>query len=96
MIKRTFLLDQESAEYLDRMAARLGIAKSEVVREALRVHSEQLARTAHEERSRAVDAFDLAAARVPERPRAEVEAELAELSAARRGGGRRRDGMGWR
>lgn len=90
MIKRTFVLDEASAEYLDRTAARLGIAKSEVVREALRVYGEQLARMTDDERSRALDAFDRASARVPERPRAEVEAELADLSTARRGGGRRR------
>lgn len=90
MIKRTFVLDEESSEYLDRTAARLGVAKSEVVREALRVYGEQMAKMTDEERSRALAAFDRASIRVPERPRADVEAELAEVSAARRGGGRRR------
>jgi len=89
MIKRTFVLDDESSSYLDRAAARLGVPKSQVVRDALRVYGEQMGRLSDEERDRALARFDRAIVRVPDRPRSEVEAELAEVARARRGGGRR-------
>jgi hypothetical protein len=76
MIKCTFVLDDESAVYLARTAQRLGVPKSQVVREALRVYGEQLGRLSDEERDRALAAFDRAIARVPERPREDVQAEL--------------------
>jgi len=88
--KRTFVLDDESAAYLDRTAGRLGVPKSQVVREALRVYGEHLGRLTDEEREKALAAFDRAIAKVPERPRAEVEAELEAVAHARRSGGRRR------
>lgn len=88
MIKRTFVLDEESSAYLDRVAERTGMAKSQVVREALRVYGEQLGRLTDEERDRLLEAFDRAAPHVPDRPRAEVEAERAEIERARRTGGR--------
>jgi predicted transcriptional regulator len=86
MIKRTFVLDEEASGQLDRMADRLGVPKSQVVREALRVYGEQLGRLSDEERDRALAAFDEVTARLPDRPRADVEAELAEVTRARRGG----------
>ena len=89
-MKRTFVLDDESAAYLDRTADRLGMPKSQVVREALRAYGAQLGRLTDEERDKALAAFDRAIASLPERPRAEVRAELEELNAARRKGGRRR------
>jgi hypothetical protein len=89
-VKRTFVLDNESALYLDRAATRLGMPKSWVVREALRVYSEQLGRLTDEERDKALTAFDHAIVDVPVRPRAEVEAELEAVIAARRKGGRKR------
>ncbi len=90
MIKRTFVLDEESSAYLDRMAERTGMAKSQVVREALRVYGAQLGRLTDEERDRLLEAFDRAAPAVPARPREEVDAERAEITRARRTGGRRR------
>jgi predicted transcriptional regulator len=89
MIKCTFVLDDESAAYLDRTAQRLGMPKSQVVREALRVYGEQLGRLSDDERDRSLAAFDRAIAKVPERPREDVQAELKEISRSRRGGGRR-------
>lgn len=88
MLKRTFVLDDESSAYLDRAAERLGIPKSQVVREALRLYGEQMGRLTQEERERALAAFDRAIAEVPERPRDEVRAELEEIRRARRSGGR--------
>lgn len=89
-VKRTFVLDEESAGYLDRTADRLGMPKSWVVREALRVYGEQLGRLTDEERDKALAAFDRAIADVPARPRTEVDAELEQLVTARRRGGRKR------
>ncbi len=88
MIKCTFVLDDESAAYLDRAADRLGMPKSQVVREALRVYGEQMGRLTDEERDRMLAAFDRTIAQVPDRPRKEVKAELEEISIARRRGGR--------
>ena len=89
-VKQTFVLDDESSAYLDRIAHRLGVPKSQVVREALRSYGAQLGRLTDEERDKALAAFDRAIAGVPARPRAEVEAELERLLAARRRGGRKR------
>lgn len=88
MIKRTFVLDDDSSAYLDRVADRLGMPKSQVVREALRVYGEQLGRLTEAERHEALAAFDREIARVPARPRREVDAELDEVAKARRRGGR--------
>ena len=90
MIKRTFVLDARSSAYLDRAAARLGIPKSQVVREALQLYGEHMDRLSAEERDRALAAFDRGIAVVPERPREEVQAELDEVRRARRSGGRTR------
>jgi hypothetical protein len=89
MIKRTFVLDDESSSYLDRTADRLGVPKSQVVREALRLYGEQMGRLSDRERDQALAIFDRAVARLPDRPRAEVQAELDEVARARRAGGRR-------
>ena len=90
MIKRTFVLDDESSAQLDRTADLLGMARSQVVREAVRLYAEQACRLSEGERTRALTAFDEALARLPDRPREEVRAELEGISEARRGGGRRR------
>jgi metal-responsive CopG/Arc/MetJ family transcriptional regulator len=90
MIKRTFVLDDESSAQLDRTADRLGMARSQVVREAVRLYAERADRLTDDERTRALAAFDEAMARLPERPRDEVRAEIDELVRGRRGGGRRR------
>lgn len=90
MIKVTFTLDEDSVGYLERMSDRLGIAKSQVVREAIRVYGEQMARLSGEERDRQLAVFDEVTRRIPDRPRPEVDAELRELRTARMSGGRNR------
>jgi Arc/MetJ-type ribon-helix-helix transcriptional regulator len=90
MIKRTFVLDEESSTHLDRASERTGLSKSQVVREALRLYGEQLGRLTQEERERLLAAFDRTIEEVPDRPREEVQAELAEITRARRAGGRHR------
>lgn len=89
MNKMTFTLDDEAVRELEHAADRLGLSKSGVVREALRVYGEQLGRLGDEERERKLADFDRVVAEIPDRPREEVQAELTAVRAARRRGGRR-------
>lgn len=89
MKKMTFTLDDDAVRAIDRAAERLDISKSQVIREAVRVYGEQLGRLTAEEREAKLAAFDEVVPEIPARPRGEVEKELDELRAARRGGGRR-------
>ena len=89
MKKMTFTLDDEAVRELERASDRLGIPKSQVVREAVRVYAEQLGRLNDAERRAKLKAFDEAVAALPDRPREEVERELQAVRRARRGGGRR-------
>lgn len=89
MKKMTFTLDDEAVRELERASDRLGIPKSQVVREAVRVYGEQLGRLNDAERRAKLKAFDEAVAALPDRPREEVERELQAVRRARRGGGRR-------
>ena len=89
MIKVTFTLDDDTVAYLGRTAERLGIPKSQVVREAIRVYGEQAGHLTESERDRMLQVFDRVTGSIPRRPRKEVEEELDEVKRARRGGGRR-------
>lgn len=89
MKKMTFTLDDASVQELERAAERLGIPKSQVVREAVHVYGEQLGRLGDEERRAKLKTFDEVVAALPDRPRTEVERELDAIRRARRGGGRR-------
>ena len=89
MIKVTFTLDDDTVAYLGRTAERLGMPKSQVVREAIRVYGEQAGLLSEAERDRMLEAFDRTVLPIPERPRWEVDAELAEIGSARRRGGRK-------
>jgi Ribbon-helix-helix protein, copG family len=88
LIKVTFTLDDDTVAYLERTAARLSIPKSRVVREAIRVYGEHMARLTEEERDRLLGVFDEVTADIPDRPREEVRRELDDVREARRGGGR--------
>jgi len=89
MIKVTFSLDAETIASLERVASRLAMPKSQVVREAVRLYGEQLGRLTEEERDRLLRVFDEVTGSIPERPRTEVEEELVELRRSRGTGGRR-------
>jgi hypothetical protein len=89
MIKMTFTLDEDAVRELERAARQLDMAKSHVVREALRVYGEQLGRLSDEERAAKLASFDRMVPKIPSRPREQVERELDEGRRARRGGGRR-------
>ena len=89
MIKVTFTLDDGTVASLERTATRLSRPKSQVVREAIQLYGEQVDRLSDAERDRMLRVFDEATERIPDRPRAQVEKELAEVGRARRSGGRR-------
>ena len=84
----TFSLDEATAATLDRTADRLGMAKSQVVREAVHEYAERVGRLGDGERRRLLAVFDELVPRIPKRPVAEVEKELAEIRRSRRAGGR--------
>jgi len=88
VIKMTFTLDEDAVQQLERAAQRLSMPKSQVVREALRVYGEEIGRLSDEERQSMLDRFDEVVPMIPNRPREEVERELAEARSCRCGGGR--------
>jgi hypothetical protein len=92
--RATFTLDEVTETVLRRTAARLGKAKSEVVREAIQDYGARVGRLSEAERLRLLAAFDELVPVIPRRPLEEVEAELEEIRQARRGGGRRSSGTG--
>lgn len=91
-VKATFTLDEATAARLTQTAERLQRAKSEIVREAILDYSARVDRLGERERLRLLTAFDELVPRIPERPEAEVDAELEGVRDSRRGGGRRSSG----
>jgi metal-responsive CopG/Arc/MetJ family transcriptional regulator len=89
MVKVTFTLDEKTVAKLDDASRRLSKPKSEVVREAVVDYHARIGRLSEQERIRAMRLLSEHLARPPERSQAEVDRELKELRAARRGGGRR-------
>jgi predicted transcriptional regulator len=87
-VKATFTLDNETVNRLASTAEILGVPKSEVVRRAIDDYHRRLDRIGEAERQRALRIIREVVPAIPARPREEVEAELAEIRAARRGGGR--------
>jgi len=84
----TFSLDEETAARLEHAAAVTRKPKSEVVREAIRDYADRAGRLSEAEREELLEAFDRLVPNLTPRPRAEVDAELAAIREARRGGGR--------
>lgn len=89
MVKVTFTLDDETVRSLRRAADRLAKPQSQVVREAVRDYAARVGRLSESERLRLLDTFDTVLARIPRTPAQQVDRELREIRAARRGGGRR-------
>ena len=87
--KATFSLDAETLRRLELAADQVGKSKSEVVREAVAEYASRLDRLSEAERLSMLRRFDEVVPRIPHRPAAAVERELAELRKARRAGGRR-------
>jgi hypothetical protein len=89
MRKVTYTIDAATVARLEEAAERLGKPKSQVVREAINDYAARIGRLSERERLRMLRTFDEVVEAIPERPLDEVEDELAEIRAARRGGGRR-------
>jgi hypothetical protein len=88
-LKMTFTLDERTAERIDRTAQRLGVSKSGVVREAVREYAARAGSLSEGERLRLLDVFDAVVSRIPLRPAAAADREIAAVRRARREGGRR-------
>lgn len=88
MKKMTFTLDADAVRYVDQISERLAVSKSQVVREAISAYHRGLGKLSEEERLRALATFDRLVPAIPERPRDQVEAELAEVRKARKTGSR--------
>ena len=89
MVKMTFTLDDETVRRLRQTAARQGKPQSFVVREAIREYASRSGKMSEEERLRMLHIIDTVLPKIPPRPQAEVDAELAEIRRARRRWGRR-------
>ena len=89
MVKMTFTFDEETSDALRRTALRLKKPQGVVVREAIQDYAKRADRLSDDERKHMLKVLDRMMARSPERSRAEVDAEIAEVRAARKAGGRR-------
>ena len=88
MVKVTFSLDDATVAELRRTAARLKKPQSQVVREAVAEYSGRTDRLSEAERRRMLAVIDRWKHAKPTRSQAENDAEIAEIRAARRTGGR--------
>lgn len=86
MVKVTFTLDEDTVRKLRKMAERTKKPQSLVVREAVAQYSARDEKMTDEERERWLRTFDELIAKIPPRPRKEVERELADLRRSRRTG----------
>jgi hypothetical protein len=89
MVKVTFTLDDATVEELRRTAARLRKPQSQVVREAVAEYSARTDKLSERERLRMLGILERLKRMKPTRTQAENDAEIAEIRAARRSGGRR-------
>ncbi len=87
--KVTFTLDHATIARLRDAAQRLGIPKSEVVREAIQDYHARIGKLSESERRRMLADFDRLVPLIPSRPQEEVKRELEEIRRARRSGGRK-------
>lgn len=91
MVKKvTFTLDDTTIRRIESAAARLGKARSAVVREAIADYHERIGRLSEIERQLLLSAFDRLVPAIPSRPASEVKREIAALRTSRRAGGRGR------
>ena len=89
MVKVTFTFDEETVNALRRTASRLKKPQSAVAREAIQDYATRTGRLSEEERRQILKVFDRVVARIPVRNQADADAEIKEVRAARRTGGRR-------
>jgi len=89
MVKVTFTFDDETVETLRRTASRLKKPQSLVVREAIQDYATRAGRLSEEERAHLLKVFDRVMRRIPRGKQTESDAEISEIRALRRTGGRR-------
>jgi hypothetical protein len=89
MVKMTFTIDDVTAARLRQVSQRLAMPQSAVVREAIHDYADRAGRLSEPERLRRLRVFDELMPTVPARAAADVDRELAEITRARRAGGRR-------
>jgi hypothetical protein len=88
--KVTYTLDDETVERVRKLAQRQRKPQSQIVREAIAHYAAREDTLTLEERKHKLAILREFAARMPDRPRAEVEQELRELRESRRTGWQRR------
>ena len=89
MVKVTFTLDDATVAELRRTAARLKKPQSQVVREAVAEYGARADKLTERERLHMLAVLERLKHTKPSRTQAENDAEIAEIRAARRSGGRR-------
>jgi len=89
--KVTYTLDETTVGQIERAAGALGLAKSQVVREAVAEYAARLDRLSEEERGRMLRLLDEHLDTPAEADAAAVDRELAELRRDRRAAGRKRE-----
>jgi len=89
MVKVTFTLDEATVAELRRTAARLKKPQSQVVREAVAEYGARSDKLTERERLHKLAILERLKHAKPTRPQAEADAEIAEIRAVRRLGGRR-------
>jgi hypothetical protein len=87
--KVTYTLDDETVGRIRTLARRSRKPQSQIVREAVAYYAEREDTLTPEERERKLAILTAYAARLSERPRAEVDRELQELRESRRTGWQR-------
>ena len=89
MVKVTFTLDDATVAEIRRMSQRLGMAQSQVVREAVAEYGARTDRVSERERLRTLTILEDLRKAPASRAASAVDAELRAVRAARRTGGRR-------
>jgi predicted transcriptional regulator len=89
MVKMTFSLDQDTVDRLRRASARLGMAQSHIVREAVAEYAERVDRLSERERLHLLGILEGLDRAPVTRGARSVDDELRAVRAARRTGGRR-------
>lgn len=82
----TFTLDDETVRKIRKLAERTKKPQSLVVREAVAHYSARDEKMTDEERQRWLRTFDELVAKIPPRPRKDIDRELAEIRRSRRTG----------
>jgi hypothetical protein len=90
MVRVTFSLDEATIAEIRRTAARLRMAQSHVVREAVADYAARSDRLSERERLRLLSVLERLHGARPSRSARDVDAEIGAIRAARRRGGRRR------